>query len=1013
MRNAILAAVFVLGTLAAPASARGAEPDASAAAAHLAETRGGVPADFRLVYEQTASIPGSADPVWVGKFSDPAGELVTVYREASGRVGGAEVLRDRAAQVTAGQDALTRKADGRLRDRVTLAGARERVPVTVWLRTDASAAVDAVIARHPAVAWADGRPVATSMEQARLLRADLFNAKRAIIASVAEAFAAEVRAAGGEVAYVSSAAPLVVADVPAARVAQLASLESVESMSLEQAWVPTMTSAGPTVDANWTTGSGDQGNGIRVAVVEYHNVRNSGDLSGRVVASFSTTGSLAYASGSAFDHPTWVAGAVAGGGAYPGVAPGSRIVSASTGGGGASLARDRAVIAAADWAVSPTGGDADVVNVSLIQDTSTGSEEARRYFDSVVFEDLRVVVAAAGNYSALGTWRVGSPGTGWNVLTVGGTDDRNTGSRADDRIWYVPGSNGSSYLDPPGTAWNPHGDFNKPNLSAPAVNVVTSNGLGASGTSASTPIVSGIVAQVMAREPVLAFWPETVRALLMAGAVHRTRMPDGSYNPDHEGAGSASALWSNRILVAGDGASGGYRQGSLTGVLTQQVAVFGGQRIKLALSWNSRTSGSGNLAKSDSLASDLDLVVRLPNGAVVGSYSLDNSYEVIDVVSPISGTLTVEVRPARLGAGGERFALAWAKIGGDGNAPVVTATAPVDGEPWSPQGASVTATFNEPVTGLTGSSVMLVTSGGSRVAASLSYAATQRRLTISPSAPLPPGAYRVTLTDGVRDHAGNRLAPVSWQFQVVSSAAPWQTALSPARRVAFAAGTHTGYLFGADGRVTGSRTATLAAASGASADRRALIGGQPGRWLRIIDGMWAGYWIRESPRAAVRGLLEEEALPSTTRIAFAAGSHTGYQFAADGRVTGTKVASLAAASGANTTSRALINGAWHHDIINGIWAGYWVQESARSYRFGMIDHRDLASATVRFAAGSHTGLRIGPDGAVAGTRSASLARASSAPGLAWAVVHGAPSILVGAGIWSGHWVPESDRVQVP
>lgn len=1010
---AAIIASLVLALFAVAPPARAADPDGSAAAGHLASTKGGAPSEYRLLYEQTTSVPASGERVWVGKFVGPDGELSTVYRDVAGRMGDAAILRERATQAVAALDPLTRKADARLQGRVATVDAEAMVPVTVWLQADVTAALDQVIADHPGVEWIDGSPVVTSMDQARRVRAAIFEAKAAIFATAAEQFAEEVRRAGGSVAHQSTAAPLVVADVPAARVAHLAGLAAVESMSLEQSWVPTMSTAGTTVDANWTSGSGDQGSGVRVAVVEYHNVRNSGDLSGKVVASASTTGTLAYATGSTFDHPTWVAGAVAGGGAYPGVAPGSRIVSSSTGGGGAGLARDRAVIAATDWAVRPTGGDADVVNVSLIQDTSTGSEEARRYFDSVVAENLRVVVAASGNYSALGTWRVGSPGTGWNVLTVGGTDDRNTGSRGDDRIWYVPGSNGSSYVDPPGTAWNVHGDFNKPNLSAPAVGVVTSNGLGASGTSVATPIVSGIVAQVIARDPTLSFWPETVRAVLMAGAVYRTRMPDGSFNADHEGVGSASALWANRILVAGDGAYGGYRHGSLTSTLTQNIAVLGGQRIKLALSWNSRTSGSGPLSKTDVLASDLDLVIRLPNGTVIGSYSLDNNYESVDVVSPISGTLVAEIRPSRLGSGGQRFALAWAKIGGDGTPPVVQARAPVDGEPWSPQRARITATFSEPVTGLTGSSVILSNAAGARVSAGLAYAAAQRRLTITPTAPLPPGSYRVTLTDNVRDHVGNRLAPVTWQFQAVASAAPWQTALSPAPRVAFAAGTHTGYRFDASGRVTGSMTATLSAASGASTDLRGVVAGQPGRWLRIANGMWAGYWIRESPRAAIRGTVESESLAPTTRITFAAGSHTGYQFAADGRVTSSRTATLSATSGAATTSRALINGAWYHYIVNGIWAGYWIPETSRSYRFGILDHRDLGSQTVRFSAGSHAGIRIGPDGTVMGSLTASLGSASSAPGLAWGIVHGAPRILIGAGIWSGHWVTESDRARVP
>ena len=82
-------------------------------------------------------------------------------------------------------------------------------------------------------------------------------------------------------------------------------------------------------------------------------------------------------------------------------------------------------------------------------------------------------VSAAGNYVNFNSWTVGSPGTGWNVLTVGGIDDRSTLATSDDRMWYVPGSNGSNYADPPGTAWNRDGDFNKPDVAAPAADAPT------------------------------------------------------------------------------------------------------------------------------------------------------------------------------------------------------------------------------------------------------------------------------------------------------------------------------------------------------------------------------------------------------------------------------------------------------------------------------------------------------------------------------------------------------------
>ena len=656
---ACLAASGVFGL---PGATRGATP-ADAARAHLAATRGGSPADWQLVYERTATA-GDGSPLWVGKLiSTLDGDLRIVYRDAAGTVGGSELAAAREAGI-ASASGIAAKADEALVGAVAAADPAEQLPVAVWLAADAEPAVAAVVAAHPEVEWRGTRPVVNDLLALRALRAELDAARRSAYASVQDAFRGRVEALGGAVAYASTSTPLVFVDLPAGAVADLADERAVTSLGLEGGWAPAMTSAGPTVDADWTSGAGDQGTGVRVGVVEYHNVRPGGDLSGRVVASHSTTGSLAYAGGGVFDHPTWVAGAVAGQSAtYRGVAPGALIVSSGTGGYNPSLSTDRAIVAAADWAINASGGDADIVNTSLVQDTSTGAEEARRYFDAIAYEAGRLPVSAAGNYANGIGWQVGSPGTGYNVLTVGGTDDRGTGSRGDDRIWYVPGSNGSNFLDPAGTAWNRYGDFNKPNLSAPAVNVRTANGLAASGTSVATPIVAGIAAQLIARSPTLAAWPEAIRAILMASAVHRTPMPDGSINVDHEGAGTASALWANRIIGQSDGTYGGMTFGTMTAGQrpTVQVAVTAGQRVRVALAWSSHTSGAA-LGKSDVLAADLDLRIVHPNGATSGSYTIDNADEWVDFTAAATGVARIEVLTDRFEAAAEPYALAWLKV---------------------------------------------------------------------------------------------------------------------------------------------------------------------------------------------------------------------------------------------------------------------------------------------------------------------------------------------------------------
>jgi putative cell wall-binding protein len=607
-------------------------------------------------------VRSGSQPLWVGKFLDRrTGEIDIVTRDqASGEVAGAEVLGKRLQAATIGLSPLELKGDAELRAAAGRATASEGVPVAVWLDVDATDAEQSVIDAHPELTWDGGRPFVDDLATARRIRAELSAARAAVERAALDRFGAEVAALGGSLGYASTSAPLAFVDMPATRVGQLAALSSVASLGLERTWTTSMSSAGPAVQADWTGGSGDQGNGVRVAVVEYHNVHTGGDLSGRVVASHSTTGHLAYAGGPIFDHPTWVAGAVAGrNSTYRGVAPGALIVSSSTGGGSAGVTRDRAIIAAADWAASSGGGDADVINASIGQDTATGSEEARRYFDVIAASGGRLPVAAAGNFVTFGNWDIVSPGTAYNVLTVGGIEDRNTVSRSDDRIWYQPGSNGSAYHDRSGTTWNPHGDYNKPNVSAPAASVRTANGLSASGTSVASPIVAGIAAQLIARAPSLALRPEGTRALIMAGAINRSPMPDGSRNADHEGTGTASALWANRLLGTTDGSWGGYRLGSMTAgqTVTQEIEVVTGQRIKVAVSWNSHPSGS-----SDRLLSDLDLRVIQPNGSAVGSFTFDNNYEWVEFIAAGSGTARIEIQQARFDGSSERYGLAWAKV---------------------------------------------------------------------------------------------------------------------------------------------------------------------------------------------------------------------------------------------------------------------------------------------------------------------------------------------------------------
>jgi subtilisin family serine protease len=188
------------------------------------------------------------------------------------------------------------------------------------------------------------------------------------------------------------------------------------------------------------------------------------------------------------------------------------------------------------WAIQDE--DADVVNISQRWEYDEHLNWTDIAFDYWAREEKVAIVSAAGNSGG----SLASPTKGWNVISVGGSDNNETAAWSDDGMFA-----NSSYVNPVGV----HRE--KPEVVAPAVHIDTIS-LGGSpdwdtGTSFAAPQVAGLAALLMNRRRTLSIWPPAVKAIIMASAVHNVHGPsDIPTGQDlRDGAGAIDAALADEI----------------------------------------------------------------------------------------------------------------------------------------------------------------------------------------------------------------------------------------------------------------------------------------------------------------------------------------------------------------------------------------------------------------------------------------------------------------------------------
>jgi hypothetical protein len=687
-----MAAVLCLST---GAIARGAEPSglgerdaANVGRAKAAAILGRTPGELHpLGYgEPVTSVGGKR--FWTGVFRGAGDEQAFVAVDLeTGDALDAPAYEAMVEQATAREPRVTPAARVRIDD----AKRKGASPLLAYVLTpvDYAPAVKAVKAAHPEVSWDGDRPVGDDLKVLAAVSQELIRAKAALVVKHRGPFVADARRRGATDVVALDLAPMVYLRVPAAKVDALSENPDVRQVRAPSGWAPTMNVAHDAIGANWTDRRGFTGGGVVIGIVEYTRVDYSrSGLSGARLDSYRvSSGGLTcahsrgqYRNAAAISHVSWAAAiAVGRGSTYKGIANAARLVDVSADYNPAADAADPRILKAVDCAILQ--GGAHLITMSLVQNDASRFSTSNAYFDAVVWDHHRLIVGNGGNnYSETNSHcpgtneRVLSPGSAWNVLTVGGTSNDSR------RLWYRASGSEPAYCweDPPGQV----GDVNdrvKPELVAPAQSISTGffNG---SGVSASTPMVAGVAAALLDQRPSLLNYPEQMKAILLAGSEAKHALtPSGKQSINAEGLGTVSAKWSSQVAASNaatdTGSYGGMtfagaKHGDcLTAPAAQAIdfeVPYPTRKVRFVIDWMAHTAAA-NPRSGSTLSqryADFNLTV-LKGSTVVGSSTRSASnIEWVDFTGAAqgAGTYTAVISPVRWGCTVQTEPVGWAWV---------------------------------------------------------------------------------------------------------------------------------------------------------------------------------------------------------------------------------------------------------------------------------------------------------------------------------------------------------------
>jgi hypothetical protein len=609
----------------------------------VAKREGIAPSSLRITNRRTARFPLLGRTVTSFKIADTrTGATFGIALNASG-----DPVSERALSAGEAKAYAARygRLDPALARRLVAASSAERIGVNVWLNEPVSATAAEGRATVAVASPASTRTKAEVEQELAAVARD----RAEIVSALTSPLVARL-AALDVAATADTYAPVLSARLRPAQIRRVETWPEVDRIYLARRSASSLDIVVNTVGTRYLQGFGINGSGVKVGQVEVGGlVATANPYLQNLTRDLSAN--LCYDWGHYAPHSTVVAGIIRWN------APGARNFFSGACGGvwdGLTAGTSRAI----SWGAA-------VVNHSwgeTSQNYVMADDFRARYFDTITLSTRRLQTVAAGNWGAKSTL-VADPGTAYNIISVGNFNDRNTVP------WDDVMNASSSWQEPTSV----HNDRQLPNLSAPgtAINATLINqspylgwwGDATSGTSWSTPVVTGIAADLMQRDPVLMEWPVITKAILMVTAVNN--IEGQARLSEYDGAGGVAAHYAEEVTRGVNGHWGGlpYTCASPAALNVMNMNLVAGKRTRVVIAWNSDPAYGPANGLATQPSADLDLHVIAPGGAVaVRSESFDNNYEIVDFTPGTSGTYAIRANRFRCDRSPQLLGAAWWRL---------------------------------------------------------------------------------------------------------------------------------------------------------------------------------------------------------------------------------------------------------------------------------------------------------------------------------------------------------------